>query len=239
MRRETQNIVVFLLGFSIASIAVTGAYTRYVKPGLLPWLAVSAAALMVLAFAAMVRDTRNGSATDNGDDGGAYSHRDGMAWLIVIPLIMLICFAPPALNARALTARTTPPPATTLPPFRPLPDVRAPTVPLYEVLMRIAVGYAGLLDNRLISVTGFTMKDAGSTYLAKIVIYCCAADAQLARLRVSGPAAAEVARLPENTWIEVEGTIPAGQHYSGTSSIPVIDVSAVVTIPKPSNAYGP
>ena len=56
MRRETQNIVLFLVGFALASIAVTGVYTRYVKPGSLPWLMVSAAALMALALSWLVLD---------------------------------------------------------------------------------------------------------------------------------------------------------------------------------------
>lgn len=235
MRRETQNIVLFLVGFALASIAVTGVYTRYVKPGSLPWLVISAAVLMALAVAAMVRDVRRGHA----ESDGGHPHRHSITWLLVVPVVVLIFFAPPALNAGALTGRTVSAPTAVERPFPPLPSDRIPAIPLPQVLMRIAVGPAGGLDNRRISVTGFTMRDSGEYYLAKIVIVCCAADAQLARLRVTGPAAADIAVLPDNSWVRVEGIVPAGQHYSGTSSIPVLDVSAVAAVPRPANAYGP
>jgi uncharacterized membrane protein YcgQ (UPF0703/DUF1980 family) len=46
------------------------------------------------------------------------------------------------------------------------------------------------------------------------------------------------AQLPDNTWVRVEGTVPSGQRYSGTSSIPTLDVSDVVRIDPPANTYG-
>lgn len=62
--------------------------------------------------------------------------------------------------------------------------------------MRIAAGSSDTLAGRTITVTGFTFKEGARTDLAKIVIVCCAADAQLARLQMSGPAAASVSALP-------------------------------------------
>jgi uncharacterized repeat protein (TIGR03943 family) len=122
--------------------------------------------------------------------------------------------------------------------FPPLPPGAAPTLPLPEVLMRVAVGKVGGLDGNQITTTGFTMRDGDRVDLAKIVIICCAADAQLARLHLSGPAAASAAALPENTWLRVEGTVPAGQTYSGTSSIPTLEVSSITRIDPPANTYG-
>lgn len=104
--------------------------------------------------------------------------------------------------------------------------------------MRVAVGQVGGLDGRQITTTGFTMHEGDRVYLAKIVIFCCAADAQLARLQVTGPALPEVAGLPDNTWLRVEGTVPAGQQYSGTDSIPRIELSSMVRIDAPANTYG-
>ena len=49
MKRETENIVLLLVGISVALIVVGGVYTRYVKPGLLVWLAASAVVLIGLA----------------------------------------------------------------------------------------------------------------------------------------------------------------------------------------------
>ncbi|TXI41845.1 MAG: TIGR03943 family protein, partial [Mycobacterium sp.] len=60
MRRETENVVLLIVGVAVAMVTVTGAYTRYVKPGMLPWLAVSAVLLIGLALTVIARDIRGG-----------------------------------------------------------------------------------------------------------------------------------------------------------------------------------
>ena len=60
MSRETENALLLLLGLATAIITITGVYTRYVKPSLLPWLAAVAVLLIVLALSAIVRDLRRG-----------------------------------------------------------------------------------------------------------------------------------------------------------------------------------
>ena len=42
MTRETENAILLLVGMAVGIITITGTYTRYVKPSLLPWLAGSA-----------------------------------------------------------------------------------------------------------------------------------------------------------------------------------------------------
>ena len=234
MRRETQNVVLLLIGVALAMVTTTGAYTRYVKPGMLPWLIGSAAVLIGLAIAAMATDIRGRTAT--GAEHHHHGESDGVVWLLVLPIVMLIFIVPPALSAQAASPVSVA--STPRSPFPPLPPGGAPSLPLPQVLMRIATGPAGGLDGHTITVTGFTMKDHDRVDLAKIVIICCAADAQLARLHLSGPAAASAAALPENTWITVRGTIPAGQTYRGTSSIPTIDIDTVTRIDPPTNTYG-
>ena len=232
MRRETENTVLLLVGVSLVMVTVTGAYTRYVKPAMLPWLAASAAILIALALTAIVRDIRAGTA--QGD--GGHTHRGGIVWLLTVPIVLLIFIVPPALSARAASPLTTT--NAVQRPFPPLPPGRAPDVSLPEVLMRIATDSTGELNGRPITVTGFTLRDGNRVDLAKIVIICCAADAQLARLHLSGPASVTAAALPDNTWVRVEGTVPAGQTYSGTSSIPTLDGSSLVRIDPPANTYG-
>jgi uncharacterized repeat protein (TIGR03943 family) len=232
VRRETENTVLLLVGVSLVMVTVTGAYTRYVKPAMLPWLAASAAILIALALTAIVRDIRAGTA--QGD--GGHTHRGGIVWLLTVPIVLLIFIVPPALSARAASPLTTT--NAVQRPFPPLPPGRAPDVSLPEVLMRIATDSTGELNGRPITVTGFTLRDGNRVDLAKIVIICCAADAQLARLHLSGPASVTAAALPDNTWVRVEGTVPAGQTYSGTSSIPTLDGSSLVRIDPPANTYG-
>ena len=233
MRRETENTLLLIVGMALVMVTVTGAYTRYVKPGMLPWLAISAAAIIALALVAIVRDIRSGG-SDHGH--GGHAHHTGIGWLLAIPVVLLIFVVPPALSARAAA-----PAAVTVTgarSFPPLPPGAAPTISLPEVLMRVAVGKVGGLDGKTITTTGFTMRDGDRVDLAKIVIICCAADAQLARLHLSGPAAANAAALPENTWLRIEGSVPAGQTYSGTSSIPTLEVTSIARIDPPANTYG-
>jgi len=231
VRRETENTLLLIIGIALVMVTVTGAYTRYVKPGMLPWLAISAVALIGLALTAITRDVRRGSAQH---DHAGHHHRSGIVWLLVLPVILLIFVVPPALSASAAAPAT----VTAARSFPPLPPGAAPTLSLPEVLMRVAVGKAGGLDSKTITTTGFTMRAGEQIDLAKIVIICCAADAQLARLHLSGPAGQTAATLPENTWVRVEGTVPAGQTYSGTGSIPTLAVTSVVRIDPPANTYG-
>lgn len=233
MRRETENTLLLIVGIALVMVTVTGAYTRYVKPAMLPWLAISAAVVIALALVAIARDVRGGGA---GPEHAGHVHRNGIVWLLVLPVVLLIFVVPPALSARAAAPAAVT--VTAARSFPPLPDGAAPTVSLPEVLMRVAVGPVGGLDGRQITTTGFTMRDGDRVDLAKIVIICCAADAQLARMHLSGPAAAGAAALPENTWLQVEGTVPAGQTYSGTASIPTLDVSRIARIDPPANTYG-
>ena len=233
MRRETQNVVLLLIGVSLAMVTATGSYTRYVKPAMLPWLISSAAVLIVLAIVAMAADIRGKPAASGHHHSG---ERDTVVWLLVLPVVMLIFIVPPALSAKAASPVSVA--TSSRSPFPPLPPGGAPTLPLPQVLMRIATGPAGGLDGRNVTVTGFTIKDNDRVDLAKIVIICCAADAQLARLHLGGPAAAAAADLPENTWITVQGTIPAGQTYRGTSSIPTINADTFTRIDPPTNTYG-
>ncbi|KWX23331.1 hypothetical protein AFM11_16110 [Mycolicibacterium wolinskyi] len=230
MSRETENALLLLIGVSTAIIAATGAYTRYVKPSLLPYLVATAVLLIALALAAIVRDIRGHA------DSHDHQHRPGVAWLLLIPIALLAFVVPPAIrpDAASVTEVST---DVLRRPFPPLPDGEAPEVSLPDVLIRVAQDTAGTLDDRTITVTGFTMRDGDRTDLARVVIICCAADAQLARIRLSGPAAADVASYPENTWIRVEGKVPAGQSDSSGRTIPTMTVQRVSRTDPPPHPY--
>lgn len=235
MSRETENALLLLVGFSTAIITATGVYTRYVKPSLLPWLAASAALLILLAVTAIVRDVRRGGRSHDDHDHG---HRRGAGWLLVLPVALLAFIVPPPIGPQAAGPSVTEVSTDVLRrPFPPLPAGPAPEVSLPDVLIRVAQDSAGTLDGRPITVVGFTMRDGARTDLARVVIMCCAADARLARIHVGGPAAARLADLPENIWIRVEGEVPAGQGDSSGRSIPVLNVSQVTRIDPPEEQY--
>lgn len=238
MTRETENAILLLIGICTGIITVTGSYMRYVKPSLLPWLAGAAAVLIVLALVSITRDIRRGSAHSAlGDDHG---HRSGVIWLLLVPIVLLGFIVPPAIAPEAAAPSVTPVSTEVLRrPYPALPNERAPTLSLPEVLIRIVRDSAHTLDGRLITMTGFTYKADGRTDLARVVIICCAADATLAQIRLSGPAAAQIASYPDNTWLRVEGKIPAGQNYrfSAKNPPPVMEVFSVTRIDPPANLY--
>jgi uncharacterized repeat protein (TIGR03943 family) len=236
MSRETENAVLLLVGIAAAMIAVTGAYTRYVKPSLLPWLAATAVLLIALAGTAIVRDIRNHPNRPGVAD--PHGHRSSVIWLLVVPVVALIFVAPPALNATAVAPRVVEVSTDVLRrPYPPLPAERAPELSLPEVLVRAAKDSAGTLDDRLITVSGFTLKQSDSVDLGRIVLICCAADARLARIHLGGPGAAEAAALADNTWLQVEGKLaPMTQDSSGRST-PTLLATLVRQIDPPANAY--
>jgi uncharacterized repeat protein (TIGR03943 family) len=243
MRRETENTILLLVGLSIGLTTFTGAFTRYVKPSLLPWLVATAALLIGLALVAIVGDIRRGGSghdnqqdqQDQQDDG--HSHRAGVLWLLVVPIVVLIFVTPPALRPQAAARSVRVSNDALRQAFPPLPPGRAPEVALPEVLMRSANDTSGSLTNRLITVTGFILNDSGGADLARIVIICCAADAQLARIHLRDHGGEAAFRFPDNTWLRVEGEVIPATRQPHTVSVPTLRAVTVTRIDTPANPY--
>jgi len=224
---DTENAALLLVGLSTGMVTVTGAFTRYVKPSLLPWLLAAAVLLIAFGLTMIVGDARRGDHEHHRDHG--HKHRSAIVWLLAVPIVVLIFVVPPALGAGAATPTVVAVSTDVLRrPFPPLPAQRAPVVSLPNVLERVARDTAGTLDNRLITVTGFVLNDSGATYLARVVVICCAADAQLARIRLADPT--ETAPLADNSWVSVEGTVRR-------ASVPTLQVSGLTPIDPPANTY--
>ena len=239
MSRETENVLLLLIGVATAMISFAGNYTCYVKPQLLPWLLAGAAVLIGLSLTCIVRDIRRGGPPHlHGHDTHNHQHRAGIAWLLLVPIAVLIFVVPPALDARAAAPSPVAVSTDVLHhPYPPLPPGPAPVVRLTDMLRRVANDSAGTLNGRTITIRAFTIKDNNRTDVARIVIICCAADAQLARIHLEGPAAATVAGYPENTWVQVQGQVaPAPREHSGRF-IPTLVVSNVQRIARPANTY--
>jgi putative membrane protein len=247
MSREAENTLLLLVGIATAMITIGGAFTRYVKPSMLPWLGLTAAVVIGLALVAMAVDIRRGVAHgDHGDHGdhenpgphGDHTHRGSVAWLLLLPIVVLIFIAPPALRPQAFPPSVTAVSTDVLRrEFPPIPDGRAPELAVPEVMVRAAQDTAGTLDNRLITVVGFTLREADGIDLGRVAIVCCAADARLARIHLRGPAAAEAAALPDETWVRVEGTVITGSADGDSTSIPTLEVAKVTPIDEPANTY--
>jgi uncharacterized repeat protein (TIGR03943 family) len=236
MSRETENALLLLIGIATVMITISGVYLRYVKASLLPWLIVTAVIVIALALVSIVADIRRGSAPD--DNHGDHSHRGSIAWLLLAPVVVLAFITPPALRPGAAAPKVTAVSTEVLRrPFPALPDGRAPEVSVPEVMIRAAQDTAGTLNDRLITVIGFTLPEADGVDLGRVLIICCAADAQLARIHLRGQAASELKNYPEETWLRVEGTVIPGPADGDSTSIPTLQVATATPIEAPANTY--
>lgn len=236
MTHTTQNTLLLLIGLATAVMLAKGTYLHYVKPSLLPWLIAAASVLVVLGLTAVLRDLRNaGAQHDPGET--SHRHRNWLCWLLLIPVAMVAFIVPPPLDGRGATASPVAASAPALRAFPPLPPGQAPAMSLPDVVMRAAADSAHTLDGRSITLSGFTMHYPDGVYLARVVIVCCAADAQLARMRLDGPATPSAAELPEETWIKVIGQIRPGSSVPANNFIPTLTTNSVTRIDKPANTY--
>jgi uncharacterized repeat protein (TIGR03943 family) len=236
MSRDTENSLLLLVGLSVGIIAVTGTYTRYVKPGQLPWLLAAAVFIIALAASAIIRDFRH----DKGDrQPTGHTHRSAVVWLVALPIVVLGFITPPPIGPRAVNTTTVTEVSTDVLryPFPPLPAERAPRFSLPELLTRVNLDTAGTLDGRTITVIGFTLKEPDHVDLGVVHIICCAADARLLRIRLTGPASAQAAEQPDQTWLSAEGIVRKETSDGVGRPRPVLEVSNVVPIPPPANPY--
>jgi putative membrane protein len=230
--RGTQNTLILLVGLSAVVMIIKGSYLHFVKPSLLPWLVAAAAVLILLAVASIVRDLRLGPAGEHG-----HRHRTWLVWLLLVPIALTTFVVPPPLGAQGAAPESVAATAPQKRAFPPLPAGSAPTVSIPDVVMRAAADSTNSLENRLITVTGFTLRYPEGTDLGRVVIVCCAADAQLARIHLSGSAAAELAGYPEDTWLEMTGTVVPGTSTLATNFVPTLAISGFRRVAKPANTY--
>jgi putative membrane protein len=151
---------------------------------------------------------------------------------------VLIFVTPPALRPGAAAPKVTAVSNEVLRrPFPALPDGRAPEVSVPDVMIRAAQDTAGTLNNRIITVVGFTLPETDGVDLGRVVIICCAADAQLARIHLRGPAISELKNYPEETWLRVEGIVLPAAANGDSTSTPTLQVQSATRIEPPANAY--
>src|SRR5664279_1626518 len=124
MNKETQSIVVTLLGGLLISITLSHRFTSYVRPGFAPLLLIGGGILVLVGVVSLVlairsdakdakkdkaRATLTAPARHDHDDPAAHGHphdhdhdKSKAPWLILIPVLVLLLVAPPALGADAV-----------------------------------------------------------------------------------------------------------------------------------------
>ncbi|MFF4544854.1 TIGR03943 family putative permease subunit [Streptomyces sp. NPDC001435] len=233
MKRHAQTALLVLTGLGLLHAALfTDLYLRYVKEGLRPLLIASGVLLTLLglASAALDRGHEEHAGHAHGHD---HSTAPRVAWLLFLPAVSLLFYAPPALGAytaahsnnKAVRAQKR---------FDPLPAGSPLAMTLTDFTSRVQQDRSLAIKGRSVRLTGFATPAGrgGGWYLTRIIFTCCAADSQTVKVRVYGTPAP-----PANTWLAVTGA----WHPKGTlgtrSAEAALDVRRLQPMAQPVNAF--
>ncbi|GGN14292.1 TIGR03943 family putative permease subunit [Streptomyces fuscichromogenes] len=248
MRRPLQVTLLVLSGLGLLHASLfTDLCLRYVKPGMRPLLILSGFVLLVLGIVeAAVREGGKGHGRHGGPAHGAGPHSESehhhghdhsavprIAWLLLLPALSLLFYAPPALGAYTAARQ----PAKVIAEqdgFDPLPKTSPLPLTLTDFTTRVQQDRSLAIKARTVQMSGLVtpVPGGGSWDLTRIIISCCAADAQSVKVRIYSDSIP-----PANTWVSVTGNWHPGGKL-GTKSAPVaLDAQTVKKIQRPSNGY--
>jgi uncharacterized repeat protein (TIGR03943 family) len=229
-------MLLFVAGGAVIRASLTGEYLRYVKAGLRPYLIVTGVVLMVTAVTTIWYELRKARAAKKAGRKTGHVHREPwIAWLLLLPVLALMVVVPPALGSYAADRTGT---VLRRPPG--FPDLAAGdpvqlSVPDYAT--RAVFDHGHSLANRRVVITGFiTVAGRGTPVLTRMVLNCCAADAQPVKVGLSGKVPSG---LRPDTWYEVVGTYTGKQIKDDVNGqpIPFIDVSQARQVAAPRFPY--
>src|SRR5438067_787741 len=235
MRRETQNILLVLLGGALLKIGINGDYLRYVKPAQQPWVLAGGAVMLALGVVAIVRDVlaARAAAAVAGDDHG-HHHTARSAWLLVVPVLAVFLIAPPALGSDSVTRTDARAPTQATAVFPALPPGNVVPLTMTEFVTRAGWDSTGSLDNRTVQLTGFVTHRGNSVLLARMVITCCAADAFPVTVRLNG---SQAASYPNDVWLDVTGQVVPGTAVRANDYTADFTIATVRHIAAPKDPY--
>ncbi|MFH8802640.1 TIGR03943 family putative permease subunit [Streptomyces sp. NPDC017936] len=245
MRRFVQAGLLVLSGLGLLRASlVSDLYLRYVKEGMRPLL-IGSGVLLVALGAAEVRSAwrRAGAAgapeaeAPAGQDGHGHDHSGvpRVAWLLFLPALSLLFYAPPVLGS--YTASREAPQAVAVVEedgFDPLPATSPLPITLTDFTQRVQQDTGRAIEGRTVRMTGFVTPAGGGDgwYLTRILLSCCAADAQSVKVRVYG-----VEAPAADSWVTVTGTWHPGGALGTPSAAVALDARAVERTGRPTNGY--
>jgi len=233
VKRHAQVLLLVLTGLGLLHAALfSDLCLRYVKEGLRPLLIASGVLLLLLGLAGAALD-RTAPEADAHAHGHDHSTAPRIAWLLFLPALSLLLYAPPALGAyTASHANNKAVPKEQR--FDPLPATVPLPMTLTDFTARVQQDGAQAIKGRSIRMTGFVtpVGQGGGWYLTRIIFTCCAADSQSVKVRMYGTSV-----LPANTWVAVTGTWHPEGRLGTKSATAALDVHRTERISPPVNAY--
>lgn len=247
MRRDVGAAILLLVGASAIRFAWTGEYLYYLKSSMRWPLGASGLIIVALAIPMFVSALREGRevTTDHGADHehGEHGEHGGprIAWLLLLPALVVLLIAPAPLRADAVQDRA----ARSLPPvvsagFGTLSPADGPVqMTLREFSSRATWDRERSLTGIPVLMTGFVVVDPAAPdgfMLTRFAISCCAADALGIQVATYYPAGT----LPaEDTWVQITGSwVEAPPGTVGIErGTPTVEIDALVEIDQPANPY--
>jgi uncharacterized repeat protein (TIGR03943 family) len=229
--RRLHALILALVGGTLLRLALTGDYRRYVKVGLRPYLIATGVVVLVIAALSMWQSRRRSSHDHDHQHG-----RFDVAWLLVVPMLTLLLLAPPALGSYSAARSGTALSAGSAQ-LGPLPDGDPVRLSVLDYAARAVFDHGRSLQGHQITLSGFVLPGpAGTWYLTRMVITCCAADAQPVKVGLAGtlPPA-----LKANDWITVTGGYLDRTDPDPVNGqpVPYLTVASSAPIPVPAAQY--
>jgi uncharacterized repeat protein (TIGR03943 family) len=233
--RRTQGVMLLVVGATALWLGLSEASLAYVRAALRPPLAASGAVLLAVAVATLRGRPRPAPAPD---DGHGHGGRLGAGWLLILPVLVLLLVAPPALGSYA-ASRQAPRAGGGVGAFPPLPDPVDGAVPLpvSEFVSRALYDQHRSLQGARVRVLGFvTPADGGGYRLTRFNFFCCAADAEAYEITIHG----DRTRRQADQWLLVEGRWlpePPVSDEAPSSRRPVLVADSVTPVRPPADRY--
>ena len=238
--RRTQGVMLLTVGGMALWLGLSDATLSYVRAWLRLPLAASGVVLLALALATL----RWGSGKEEEPAGHDHGHGDGgprSAWLLVVPVLVLLLVAPPALGSYAASRRA---PGAGGDPSGDLPALPeavggAVPLPVSEFVSRALYDRGQSLAGVRVRMLGFVTpadKPGEGYRLARFNFFCCAADATVYEVAVRGdstPRRADQWLLVEGRWLPelvAKATAPSTRR-------PVLIVDSVTPVDPPADRY--
>jgi uncharacterized repeat protein (TIGR03943 family) len=230
--RRTQGTLLLAVGGMALFLGRGDLALSYVRAFVQPLLLASGAVLVALGLAALAAP------------GAGEGHRGGsrVAWLLVLPPLVLILVGPPPLGSYA-AGRRAPISAGaaggSMPPLE-QPVNGAVPMELSEFYYRAVFDERHSLDGVRVRLLGFASPSHDGGYLlARFAMFCCAADAQVVEVAVKG----DGVRRPADQWLSIEGHLRAslargdGRDVDPASTTPELIADSVTPVQPPRDRY--
>jgi uncharacterized repeat protein (TIGR03943 family) len=229
VNKQAQAVIMLLVGGTVLRVSLTDMYLRYVKQGLRPFLIAAGAALVLAAVMTLWYEFR-------GARGDGHEHREPwVSWLLVLPVFALLLVAPPALGSHAAGRSGTS--LAEVSDFPPLPAGDPAKIGVLDYASRAVFDRGRSLGDRRVSITGFVVAGPdGRTYLARMILTCCAADARPVKVALAGELPGAV---KPDSWLEVTGTFSpqSVKDEINGETIPYLQVADFRPVVAPAEQY--